>query len=44
MIYISIGHAFDAVEGSLLENYGSFTAWSRFSRVLPARCGQFGAV
>ena len=22
MIYISIGHAFDAVEGSLLENYG----------------------
>ena len=23
MIYIAIGHAFDAVEGSLLENYGS---------------------
>lgn len=22
MIYIAIGHAFDAVEGSLLENYG----------------------
>eukprot|EP00913_Durusdinium_trenchii_P025107 g23567.t1 len=35
MIYISIGHAFDAVEGSLLENYGSFTAWST---MVEARC------
>ncbi|CAL1128392.1 unnamed protein product [Cladocopium goreaui] len=34
MIYISIGHAFDAVEGSLLENYGynaSLTSWTAMS-------------
>ncbi|CAK9096236.1 unnamed protein product [Durusdinium trenchii] len=49
MIYISIGHAFDAVEGSLLENYGynaSLTSWtamacavtSILSTMVEARC------